>query len=79
MQNIDKINNIINKNAPKLLDFYESFKMCKFIQFSYFLIKEIIEYGNNIKNIIKLEIETKDFVEELKNNLAKFKSKFGFS
>ena len=79
MGNIDKINNIINNNAPKLLDFYESFKMCKFIQFSYFLIKEIIEYGNNIKNIIKLEIETKDFVEELKNNLAKFKSKFGFS
>ena len=79
MQNIDKINNIINKNAPKLLDFYESFKMCKFIQFSYFLIKEIIEYGNNIKNIIKLEIETKDFVEQLKINLVKFKSKFDFN
>ena len=76
MQNIDKINNIINNDAPKLLNFYESFKMCKFIQFSYFLIKEIIEYGNNTKNIIKLEIETKDFVEKLKNNLVKFKSKF---
>ena len=79
MQNIDKINKIINNNAPKLLDFYESFKMCKFIQFSYFLIKEIIEYGNNIKNLIKLEIETKDFVEQLKNNLVKFKSKFGIN
>ena len=79
MQNIDKINNIISNNAPKLLDFYESFKMCKFIQFSYFLIKEIIEYGNNTKNIIKLELETKDFVEKLKNNLDKFKSKFCFN
>ena len=79
MQNIDKINKIINNNAPKLLDFYESFKMCKFIQFSYFLIKEIIEYGNNIKNLIKLEIETKDFVEQLKINLVKFKSKFDFN
>ena len=79
MQNIDKINNIINNDAPKLLNFYESFKMCKFIQFSYFLIKEIIEFGNNTKNIIKLELETKDFVEQLKNNLVKFKSKFSFN
>ena len=79
MQNIDKINDIINNDAPKLLDFYESFKMCKFIQFSYFLIKEIIEYGNNTKNIIKLEIETKEFVEQLKNILVKFQSKFCFN
>ena len=76
MKNLDKINDIINKEVPKLLNFYESFKMCKFIHFTYFLIKEIVEYGNKIKNIIKLKIETKNFVDQLKENLDKFKTKF---
>ena len=76
MKNLDKINDIINKEVPSLLSIYEPFKTCKFIMFSFFLIKEIIDYGNNIKNIIKLEIETKSFLEELKENLDRFKTKF---
>ena len=76
MENMDKIDDIINNEVPKLLDFHESTKMCKFIGFSLFLIKEIIDFGNIIKNTTNLEIETKNFIEELRVCLNKFRSKF---
>ena len=76
MENIDKIDDIINKEVPKLLNINESLKMCSFIGFSFYLIKEIIDFGNIIKNTTNLQIETTNFIEELKANLDKFKSKF---
>ena len=65
MNNIDKIDELI-KEVPKILNFEESLKICKFIGFSLYLIKEIIDFGNIIKNTTKLQIETKIFIDELK-------------
>ena len=76
IENIDKIEDIINKEVPKLINFNESSKMCKFIGFSLYLIKEIIDFGNIIKNTINLQIQTKNFIEQLRVSLDKFRSKF---
>ena len=76
MKNIDIINELINNEEPKLLDICESTKMCKFIRFSIYLIKEIIDFGNIVKNTTKLKIETESFIELLKSNLDKFRHQY---
>ena len=76
MKNMDKIDEIITNEGPNLLDFGELPKMCKFIQFSFYLIKEIIDFGNLIKGTTNLKIETENFLELLKKNLEKFKNKY---
>ena len=76
MKNIDNIQLLINNEVPKFLSFQESTKICKFIGFSLYLIKEIIDFGNIIKNTINLKIETTSFIEELKENLDKFRNRY---
>lgn len=76
IKNIEKIEEIITNKVPRLLNFEESTKMCKFIGFSFYLIKETIDFGNYIKNTTKLKIDTNIFISNLKNNLDKFKKKF---
>ena len=76
MKNIDNIQLLINNEVPKFLCFQESTKICKFIGFSLYLIKEIIDFGNIIKNTINLKIETTSFIEELKENLVKFRNRY---
>ena len=51
-------------------------KMCRFVVFSLYLIKEIIDFGNAIKNTTKLQIDTNIFINELKDCLNKFKNKY---
>ena len=75
MKNIDKINKLIDK-VPKLLCFDESLKACRFIVYSMYLIKEIVDYANKIKNIVKLKIEENDLIEKMKEKLEKFHNKY---
>ena len=76
INNIDKINDLIKNETPKLLFFDESLKMCRFISFSLYLIREIIDYSNLIKKTIKLEIQTNEYVIIAKNKLNKFHYKY---
>ena len=76
MVNIDKIDEIINNEVPKILEFEEVSKMCRFIGFSYYLIKEIIDFGNIIKDTTKLELKTNSFITQLKDNLDRFRKRF---
>ena len=76
MYNIDKINKIINDEVPKILSFDESLKMCRFIIYSLYIIKEIINYANMIKNIIKLKIEEIELIKKMKEILDKFHNKY---
>ena len=75
MKNIDKINELIDK-VPKLLCFDESLKACRFIVYSMYLIKEIVDYSNKIKNIVKLKTEENDLIEKMKEKLEKFHNKY---
>jgi hypothetical protein len=76
INNIDKIDDIINKEVPDLLNFDESLKMCKFIIYSLYLIKEIIEFATVIKKTIELKIEENEFIQYIKNILDKFTNKY---
>lgn len=60
---IEIINNDIIKQTPNLLNFHESLKICRFIAFSNYLIKEIINYSNNIKDMIELKFRAKNLLD----------------
>jgi len=76
MNNIDKINKIIKDEVPKILSFDESLKMCRFIIYSLYLIKEIINFANMIKNTIKLKIEEIELIKKTKEIQNKFHNKY---
>ena len=59
---IDEINEIIKK-TPNLLNINETWKKCRFISFSIYLIKEIVDYANNIKDNVELKLKAEHFLE----------------
>ena len=71
---INQINNVLGD-----VNFYSNksfqFKFCRFALFTSFLINEIINYGNNIKNIIDLKIKTKEFIDVIKQKLDLYKNR----
>ena len=71
---IDDINELI-KNSPNLLDFHESLKICRFIAFTTYLIKEIINYTNSMKDIYELKIRAKNFYDIVSSKIDKIQNK----
>ena len=76
IENFDKIDEIVSNKFPSIFNIDESMKMGKFIIFSSYLIKEIIDFGKFIKDTTKLQMDTKIFIHKLKDNLEKFKFKY---
>ena len=74
IHNIDKINELL-KEAPNLIGDHYNNKICRFVLFTSFLISEIIEYGNDIKNAIELKIKTKGFIDIIENKLLLYENK----
>jgi len=72
---IDIINNEIIKNSPYLLNFQEGLKICRFIGFSIYLIKEIINYANNIRDIVELKFRAEYFLDIVKGKIDKMENK----
>ena len=72
---IDIINNEIIKNAPYLLNFQEGLKICRFIGFAMYLIKEIINYANNIRDIVELKFRAEYFLDIVKGKIDKMENK----
>ena len=70
--NIDKINNLLEE-AEVEVDEKFNIKFCRFALFTSFLIKEIIKYGNDVKNMVELKIKTKEFIDVINNKLELFK------
>ena len=68
--NIDKINNLLNEGE---IDQKLNIKFCRFALFTSFLLKEIIKYGNDIKNMVELKIKTKEFIDVINNKLELYK------
>jgi hypothetical protein len=74
VEKIDIINELL-KNSPKILNFYETLKICKFIAFSNYLIKEIISYANNMKDTIELKYRAENLLDIVMEKIDKMKKK----
>ena len=68
--NIDKINDLLGE---KQFDNNFNVKFCRFALFTSFLIKEVIKYGNEIKNMIQLKVKTKELIDVINNKLKLYK------
>ena len=71
--NIDKINNLLEE--AKVGEKY-NIKFCRFALFTSFLVKEIIKYGNDVKNMVELKIKTKEFIDVINKKLELFKKSY---
>lgn len=74
VKNVDFINEII-KNEPNIMNNNYCFRMCRFMAFSIFLIREIINYANSVRDTIELKIRTNQFVGIVVEKLNKIKIK----
>ena len=67
---IAEINNIINQNK-NMFGKKNSLKICKFISFTMYLIKEIINFGNKINSTFELKIKAKSVMDIIIQKLNK--------
>ena len=68
IENIEKLSEIINE-YPNLSDYLTSLKYCKFISYTYYLIKEIILYVKDIQDTIKLIENSENFLDIINKKL----------
>ena len=73
--NIDKINVLLGDIQ---LDDKLNVKFCRFALFTSFLIREIIRYGNDIKNMIDLKVKTKEMINVIISKLELYKAANSF-
>ena len=73
--NIDKVNAFLEEAQ---IDKNFNIKFCRFALFTSFLIKEIINYANDIKNIMELKIKTKEFIDVIKNKIKLYNAAYTF-
>ena len=67
---IAEINNIINQNK-NMFGKKNSLQICKFISFTMYLIKEIINFGNKINSTFELKIKAKSVMDIIIQKLKK--------
>ena len=73
--NIDKINAILEESK---IDKNFNIKFCRFALFTSFLVREIVKYGNETKNMLELKIKTKELVDVINNKLKLYKETYSF-
>ena len=73
--NIDKVNAFLEEAQ---IDKNFNIKFCRFALFTSFLIKEIIKYANDIKNMMELKIKTKEFIDVIKNKIKLYNAAYTF-
>lgn len=71
---IEEINEII-KEEPNIIDNKYFFRICRFMAFSIYLIREIIYYANNIRDSIELKLRTKQFLKIIIEKYNKIKKR----
>ena len=72
---IAEINYLISQ-ANNMFEINNSLKICKFISFTLYLIKEIVDFGNNIKSSMELKIKAKNLIDIINKKINKYKSKY---
>lgn len=75
IKNIEEINELI-KEVPELLNINNPIKICKFISFTAYLIKEIIDYANLLKSTFELKIKTQSLLDMVRNKLESFQNRY---
>ena len=68
---VESINNEVIINYPDLLNIHETIKICRFTAFANYLIKEIINYGNNIKDTFELKYQAQYLLEIVMGKIEK--------
>ena len=69
---IDKINALLKK-CPNLINSKYDDKFCRFVLFTSFLFGELIQYANDIKNTVELNIKTKKFIDIINKKIESYK------
>jgi hypothetical protein len=72
---VESINNEIICKYPDLLKIHETLKICRFTAFANYLIKEIINYGNNIKDTFELKYQANYLLEIVLGKIEKVQNK----
>ena len=72
---IAEINYLISQ-VNNLFEIHNSLKICKFMSFTLYLVKEIVKFGNNIKSTVELKIKAKNLIDIINKKLYKFKDKY---
>ena len=72
---VEIINNEIIKNSPNLLNFQETIKICRFIAFTNYLIKEVVNYANNINDMFELKYRAKNLLDIVLDKIDKIQNK----
>ena len=72
---IAEINYLVSQ-VNNMFEIHNSLKICKFISFTLYLVKEIVKFGNNIKSTIELKIKAKNLIDIINKKLNKFNSKY---
>ena len=72
---IDIINNEIINKYPDLLSLPDNFKICRFTSFTFYLIKEIINYANNIKDTFELKFRAQNFLDIVLGKIDKLQNR----
>ena len=71
---IDIINNEIINKCPDLLNIQQSIKLCRFTAFSNYLLKEILNYGYNLKDLFELKYRAQYFLEIILGKIEKIEN-----
>ncbi len=66
--NIEEINKI-TKEIPDMFDIHASLKMCKFISFTLYIVKEIINYANLFRTNCELKVRTQNFLDTVQEKI----------
>ena len=72
IHNIAKINALLEEDI-ELNDKF-NIKFCRFALFTSFLIREVITYGNDIKNTVELKMKTKEMINVINKKLELYKN-----
>ena len=72
IHNIAKINALLEEDI-ELKDKF-NIKFCRFALFTSFLIREVITYGNDIKNTVELKMKTKEMINVINKKLELYKN-----
>ena len=75
-KNVSSLLLLVSGAFSNLLIALLSITSVAFALFTSFLVREIVKYGNEIKNMIELKIKTKEFIDVINNKLKLYNASY---